>query len=80
MGRDPPAPNTMSDMILQVVGYGGTAPSPSLGLLAVATAMASSPRLGSEAVALQRGPLYFHHGLLGMEVDGRSGEPQQGEK
>jgi len=60
----PPAPGTMSNMIYQVVGYGGTAPSQSLGLLAVATAMASSPRLGSGAVAPQRGPLCFCHGLL----------------
>ena len=51
MGRDPPAPNIMSDMIYQVVGYGGTAPSPSLELLGPpsstavpATAMASSHR------------------------------------
>ncbi len=26
--------------------------------------MASSLRLGSEAVALERGPLYYYHGLL----------------
>ncbi len=65
MGRDPPAPNIMSDMIYQVVGYGGTAPSPSLELLAVATAMASSLRLGYGAMTPQRGPLYFYHGLLG---------------
>jgi len=46
LGRDPPAPSTMSNIIYQVVGYGGTAPSPSLELLAVATAMASSHHLG----------------------------------
>ena len=38
-------------MIFQDVGYGGTAPSPSLELLAVATAMASQLRLGYGAVA-----------------------------
>jgi len=46
------------------VGCGGTAPSPSLELLSVATAMASSLRLGYEAVAPQRGPLYFFSDLL----------------
>ena len=50
-GRDPPAPNTECDNTYRFLGYGGTAPSPSLGLLSVATAMASSPRLGSGAVA-----------------------------
>ncbi len=66
MGRDPPAPNTKSDIIFQYVGCGGTAPSPSLELLGVATPMASSPRLESGAMALQRDPLYFYHGLLAL--------------
>jgi len=70
VGRDPPAPDTVRGNTLLCVGCGGTAPSPSLGLLAVATAMASSPRdpcfarVPSRAVAPQRGPLYFYHGLL----------------
>ena len=64
MGRDPPAPDTMCGNTLLCVGCGGSAPSPSLGLLAVATAMASSPRLGPGAVASQRGPLYFFNSLL----------------
>ncbi len=33
-------------------------------VLAVATAMASSLRLGAGAAALERGPLYYYHGLL----------------
>ncbi len=44
MGRDHPAPNTMYAMTKQCVGYGGTAPSPSLELLDVATAMPSKLR------------------------------------
>ena len=44
MGRDPPARDTKGDNTYRFVGYGGTAPSPSLGRLAVATAMASSHR------------------------------------
>ena len=51
MGRDPPAPATMVDITLQVVGYGATAPPSSLERLAVATAMPSSLRLESGAVA-----------------------------
>ena len=45
-------------------GCSGTAPSPLLELLTVAIAMASSLRLGSGAVSLQRGPLYFFGSLL----------------
>jgi len=47
-----------------VEGFNGTAPSPLLKLLSVASAMASSLRLGSGAVALQRGPLSFFNSLL----------------
>ena len=38
-------------------------------LLAVATAMASSLRLGAGAAALERGPLYYYHGLLVAHFD-----------
>ena len=47
-----------------VEGFSGTAPSPLLKLLAVASAMASSLRLGYGVVALQRGPLSFFNSLL----------------
>ena len=59
-------------MTLQVEGCGGTASTtlravpPLLELLAVATAMASSLRLGSEAVAPQRDPLYSLNSLLAV--------------
>ena len=59
-----PTPNVT--VPYKFVGCGGTAPSPSLELLSVATAMASSLRLGYEAVAPQRGPLYFFSDLLGL--------------
>ena len=79
MGRDPPAPNTECANTYRFVGYGGTAPSPSLALLSVATAMASShrdPRYARVALwgrgtrgpvrSTGGGPLYFYHGLLGQ--------------
>ena len=56
--RNRHVPSTMVERTHESVGCGGTAPSPSLELLAVATAMASSPRdprnarVPSEAVAL----------------------------
>ena len=50
-------------------GCSGTAPSPLLELLTVARATASSLRLGSEAVAPQRDPLYFFNSLLVSSVE-----------
>ena len=49
--RNRHVPNTMAERTHESVGCGGTAPSPSLELLAVATAMASQLRLGYGAVA-----------------------------
>ncbi len=57
-----PTPNVTAPY--KSVGCGGTAPSPSLELLGVATAMPSKLRLGSEAVAPQRGPPPFPIPLL----------------
>ena len=63
--RNRHVPNTMAERTKECVGYGGTAPSPSLELLDVATAMPSKLRLGYGAVALQRGPPPFPITLLG---------------
>jgi len=50
------------------VGCGGTARSPSLEILDVATAMASKFRLGYWAVPPRHGPLYFFNSLLEATV------------
>ena len=69
--RNRHVPNTMAERTHESVGCGGTAPSPSLELLGPppsaavpATARPSKLRLGYEAVAPQRGPLYFFISLL----------------
>ena len=49
--RNRHVPNTMAERTKECVGYGGTAPSPSLEVLDVATAMPSKLRLGPGAVA-----------------------------
>ena len=60
--RNRHVPNTMAERTKECVGYGGTAPSPSLELLDVATAMPSKlrdprvARVPSGAVA-SRGPV-----------------------
>jgi len=92
-GRDPPAPIAMADMILRVLWVPVTRPDPrfqrgcppSLELLAVAKAMASSLRdplrgCPSGAVALECGPLYFCHGLLGQQrrLDHEAGSEREG--
>jgi hypothetical protein len=60
LGRDPPAPTTLGlGITWTAVGCDGTAPSPSLELLAVASAMPSSLLLGAEAVSSQRGAPYL---------------------
>ncbi len=63
--RNRQVPNTTAEKTDESVGWGGTAPSPSLELLAVATALASSHRLGSGAVASHCGPPPFPITLLG---------------
>jgi len=67
--RDPPAPGTMSEICTVLVGCGRTAPSPSLGLLSVATAMASSLRLGAGAVARATRGIILVQGFLMPESE-----------
>ena len=69
--RNRHVPSTRMRETDECVGCGGTAPSPSLELLDVATAMPSKLRLGYRAVAPQRGPPPFPITLLG----GRRGNP-----
>ncbi len=66
--RNRHGPNTKRDNTYKLMGCGGTAPSPSLKLLDVATAMPSKLRLGSGAVAPQGGLPPFPITLL---VSGR---------